>query len=240
MKAIQLNRTVSASTLTSLSRNAQELYERTCLFNQAPLRTRSLRRLIESHTSDEGNVMDIAISATGLQRYQVDQLLKDYTSRVDNTREHFQHDDLISISDPRLVSGKPLASSNIATLAVVFRIHFSNRMYESADSRKKALNLLSSLSGMMDFTEKFGPSLASLYSGVPSLYQYRDLPCSILPDKELWTVAGSDNLMEAYGVLEWCYSKEDAMELISKMKQDGQRFDVCAVPFIDGFIQQAA
>jgi len=43
------------------------------------------------------------------------------------------------------------------------------------------------------------------------MYQYRNLPCNIVEANNLWCVVGTrtKNGTEA-GILEWCYSQQDA------------------------------
>lgn len=53
-------------------------------------------------------------------------------------------------------------------------------------------------------------------------YKFRNLPYSIQPDEKLWCVSGSFKHFGS-GVLEWCYNKQDAEEVLASMKQD-ERF----------------
>ena len=48
------------------------------------------------------------------------------------------------------------------------------------------------------------------------LYRYRGLPCSIVPDDELWCVAGQDT-QGGSGVLEWCRDELDAKNMLEQM-----------------------
>ncbi len=50
----------------------------------------------------------------------------------------------------------------------------------------------------------------------------RGLPCTILPDDELWCVCGSysDGEISGGGVLDWCYDKEDGEQLLAAYQQD--------------------
>ncbi|MCC5610983.1 hypothetical protein LC612_30600 [Nostoc sp. CHAB 5834] len=54
-------------------------------------------------------------------------------------------------------------------------------------------------------------------------YEYRNLPCSIVPDEYLWTVSGND-CRGGSGVLEWCYDKDDAEHRLELMQQEPTRF----------------
>lgn len=63
-------------------------------------------------------------------------------------------------------------------------------------------------------------------------YQYRNFPCSIQPDSALWCVSGADIRTGASGVLEWCRSKLDAIEVLSRMGRFPKRFEALdAHPF---------
>lgn len=54
-------------------------------------------------------------------------------------------------------------------------------------------------------------------------YTYRNFPCSIVSDKELWCVSGSD-VRGGSGVLEWCCDQADAQEVLSAMQRFPERF----------------
>lgn len=54
-------------------------------------------------------------------------------------------------------------------------------------------------------------------------YEYRGLPCSIVPDEYLWTVNGIDCRGGA-GVLEWCFDQADAEHRLELMQKDASRF----------------
>lgn len=56
-------------------------------------------------------------------------------------------------------------------------------------------------------------------------YKYRGLPCSIEKDDKLWEVSGIDTKTGGYGVLEWCYDKDDAENIIRNMEMDTGRFE---------------
>ena len=51
-----------------------------------------------------------------------------------------------------------------------------------------------------------------------SRYRFRNLPANIAPDDKLWCVSGYDNA-EGFGggILEWCYNKEDARNVLAQM-----------------------
>ena len=55
------------------------------------------------------------------------------------------------------------------------------------------------------------------------LYCYRNLPCSIAPDDELWAVSGEDQ-QGGGGVLEWCFDQADAEGVLQEMKRHSARF----------------
>jgi hypothetical protein len=48
-------------------------------------------------------------------------------------------------------------------------------------------------------------------------YRFRNLPCSCVPDDELWAVSGY--YKNQCGVLEWCTSKEDAHGMMAFMRK---------------------
>ncbi len=54
-------------------------------------------------------------------------------------------------------------------------------------------------------------------------YEYRNFPCSIVPDEALWCVSGQD-AMGADGVLEWCTDESDAQCVLEKMQRFPDRF----------------
>jgi sugar (pentulose or hexulose) kinase len=47
-------------------------------------------------------------------------------------------------------------------------------------------------------------------------YNYRGYPCNVLPDEEMWYVAGMDG--NGGGILEWCTSEQDAKDRMRIMK----------------------
>lgn len=55
-----------------------------------------------------------------------------------------------------------------------------------------------------------------------NIYVYRNYPCNIVPDDQLWCVCGGlvDSAGKAMGggVLEWCTNEEDANNILNKMK----------------------
>jgi hypothetical protein len=53
-------------------------------------------------------------------------------------------------------------------------------------------------------------------------YQYRSLPCNVVPDDQLWCVEGFDLVEPGGGVLEWCRSESDAQERIALMLESGE------------------
>lgn len=63
-------------------------------------------------------------------------------------------------------------------------------------------------------------------------YKYRGLPCNIQPDDLLWCVSGVD-AEGGSGVLEWCYSKEDAEDRLQIMAQHPRFRGLEAHPFLD-------
>lgn len=58
------------------------------------------------------------------------------------------------------------------------------------------------------------------------MYEYRNYPCNIVSDEQLWCVAGKDCEHGGGGVLEWCTSEEDAKRMLVEMrkavKQNGE------------------
>ena len=54
------------------------------------------------------------------------------------------------------------------------------------------------------------------------LYIFRNLPCNIVPDDELWYISGNFQHENGFGsgVLEWCYDENDAKAILSQMLQD--------------------
>jgi hypothetical protein len=64
-------------------------------------------------------------------------------------------------------------------------------------------------------------------------YVYRNTPCSITDDENLWCVAGHD-VRGNSGVLEWCYDKADAKYLLTQMQRFPERFkDISASKFAE-------
>ena len=76
--------------------------------------------------------------------------------------------------------------------------------------------------------------LMGLDSRYKESYRYRDLPCSIRPDNELWYVAGTDHHPKTAGggVLEWCYDQNDAEHRLAIMQQYDQFSNLRVGPFI--------
>ena len=46
-------------------------------------------------------------------------------------------------------------------------------------------------------------------------YKFRNLPCTITEENKIWCVVGSYE--NGYGILEWCYDKNDAEIILEKM-----------------------
>lgn len=72
---------------------------------------------------------------------------------------------------------------------------------------------------------KAGLALLNEQETIRVKYKYRGCPCNIC-DGDPWAVCGRDNDPErgGGGVLEWCYSKDDARYIISLMEKDTGRF----------------
>ncbi len=54
-------------------------------------------------------------------------------------------------------------------------------------------------------------------------YVYRNLPCNIVTDDQLWAVSGQD-VRGGSGVLEWCYDEADARDILEAMNRFPERF----------------
>jgi len=54
-------------------------------------------------------------------------------------------------------------------------------------------------------------------------YNFRNLPCTIREDGDLWYVSGvyDDGILMTSGVLEWCYDEADAKYHMNKMENYG-------------------
>lgn len=65
-----------------------------------------------------------------------------------------------------------------------------------------------------------------------TLYRYRNLPCSIADDDQLWAISGVD-ARGGSGVLEWCYDEGDARALFNQMKRYPQFTQLEVAPFLD-------
>jgi hypothetical protein len=55
-------------------------------------------------------------------------------------------------------------------------------------------------------------------------YRYRNLPCSIESEGNLWVVGGHDKRTGGSGVLEWCYDEQDAQFILQQMSRFPERF----------------
>lgn len=65
-------------------------------------------------------------------------------------------------------------------------------------------------------------------------YQYRNLPCNVVPDDLLWTISGTDTLTGGSGVLEWCLNEPDARWLMAEMEAFLEQFSkLTAAPYND-------
>jgi hypothetical protein len=53
-------------------------------------------------------------------------------------------------------------------------------------------------------------------------YTYRNLPCTIVLDDQLWHVCGRDIVDGGGGVLEWCYDEADARAVFDRMLASGE------------------
>ena len=54
-------------------------------------------------------------------------------------------------------------------------------------------------------------------------YKFRNLPCSVVPDEELWYVGGiflEKNGDYMSGIFEWCVNQADARFMYDKMSND--------------------
>ncbi len=72
------------------------------------------------------------------------------------------------------------------------------------------------------------------------LYVYRNLPCSIAPDDQLWAVSGQD-VQGSGGVLEWCFDQVDAEQMLDEMKRFPERFkNLSAQPWASTQLQSQA
>jgi len=63
-------------------------------------------------------------------------------------------------------------------------------------------------------------------------YIFRNLPCNILPEDELWCVTGF--FSNGGGVLEWCYNENDANERFQLMSFDKRFSELKAQPYKNG------
>lgn len=63
------------------------------------------------------------------------------------------------------------------------------------------------------------------------MYKYRNYPCNITSDDLLWCISGINGLTGASGVLEWCYSQEDAEQLLTVMQASAELFNLTAMPY---------
>lgn len=53
-------------------------------------------------------------------------------------------------------------------------------------------------------------------------YEFRNLPCNMVPEKELWCIVGSFKFEDGFsgsGILEWCYNEADAFAQLEYMQQ---------------------
>jgi hypothetical protein len=67
-------------------------------------------------------------------------------------------------------------------------------------------------------------------------YRYRNLPCTIGTDENLWCVSGQD-VHGGCGVLEWCYDEKDANAVLAEMNRFPERFSgLTAAPFLHQFL----
>ena len=85
----------------------------------------------------------------------------------------------------------------------------------------------------IDAAGKLIAALRRIHNGEES-YKPRNLPCDITTDDKLWAVGGENH--EGGGVLEWCYSKEDADEILSKMQLDSRYSNLRAYKWEDDYI----
>lgn len=67
-------------------------------------------------------------------------------------------------------------------------------------------------------------------AGVPRPYRYRGLPCRLKDGTEAThSVCGQDALQGGGGILEWCYSLEDAQSLYAEMSRFPEQFPVLRI-----------
>lgn len=50
-------------------------------------------------------------------------------------------------------------------------------------------------------------------------YTYRGMPCRVAGQHATHYIAGKDSIANGGGILEWCYSAEDAAEMLEEMRQ---------------------
>lgn len=62
-------------------------------------------------------------------------------------------------------------------------------------------------------------------------YQYRNYPCNIASDDNLWCVSGEDKVSEASGVLEWAYNQQDANDVLALMQASSEFNNLTAMPY---------
>ena len=61
-------------------------------------------------------------------------------------------------------------------------------------------------------------------------YQFRHLPCNIVPENRVWCVSGAYG--SAGGVLEWCYDRADAERIAEELKKDPDASEIRAHKWI--------
>lgn len=61
-------------------------------------------------------------------------------------------------------------------------------------------------------------------------YKFRNLPCNIVDNADLWCVSGSFQGMGA-GVLEWCYDSRDALAILREMRKDRRASGLSIHPY---------
>lgn len=90
-----------------------------------------------------------------------------------------------------------------------------------------------------DFTRNLDEIIADFWSEIVTVeerYEFRNLPCNIVPKNQLWCVSGvyedKKKNMSGGGILEWCYNEEDANITLSQMKRDKRFSKLSASKYI--------
>lgn len=169
----------------------------------------------------------VQIKATGLSSADVDTLKNSLTDRVIDMLDTHAVMSLPQDASARLASSVVERSSEMSVGGAVFTPTYLNITVEW----DKVIDEENRLDFFRELVSMLCESIQDAYGWELShLYQYRNLPESAVEElQDACCITGVDVLLGKGGILEWCYTREDAEVLVDAMNKEPIRFTVFSI-----------